>query len=319
MSQCLNPNCLTFNPDPNKFCQQCGTKLLLTDRYSAIKIIGRGGFGRTFQAIDHNKPSKPVCVIKQFLPDPDSVNTAGALQKAQQLFEHEAISLENLGKHSQIPELFAYFTVDNCQYLVQEFIAGQNLQQELNQQGIFNQEKIKDLLLDLLPVLKFVHDHKVIHRDIKPENIIRKSFTPNPSPTGRGGLVLVDFGAAKQATATALAKTATSIGSVEYAAIEQSQGKPIFASDIYSLGVTCIYLLTNISPFDLFDNHEGEWVWRNYLHNNPVDDHLGAVLDRMIQQYVKPRYQSADHVLADLGVNQRSIQTPLILKLLKCV
>lgn len=167
MSQCLNPNCLTLNPDNHNFCQKCGSKLRLTDRYSTMKIIGQGGFGRTFQAIDHNKPSKPVCVIKQFLPDPESIKTAGALQKAQQLFETEAISLENLGKHPQIPELFAYFTVDNCQYLVQEFIAGQNLQQELKQQGIFNQAKIKELLLNILPVLRFIHENQVIHRDIK--------------------------------------------------------------------------------------------------------------------------------------------------------
>ncbi|GEM_PF-326629 len=297
MIQCLNPICISnnpnfLNPDEGKFCLKCGKLLLLNNRYLATEILGRGGFGRTFKAIDDNKPSKPVCVIKQFLPDPESVNTAGALKKAQALFEQEAISLDNLGNHSQIPELLAYFTIENCQYLVQEFISGQNLQQELDQKGVFNQQKIRDLLLDLLPVLKFVHENKVIHRDIKPENIIRND---------QGKLVIVDFGAAKQATETALGKIATKIGSAEYVSNEQIQGRPIFASDIYSLGVSCIYLLTQISPFDLFDNHEGEWIWRNYLHNNPVDDHLGAVLDKMIQQYVKPRYQSVDEVLEALN------------------
>ncbi|AFY94919.1 hypothetical protein Cha6605_3956 [Chamaesiphon minutus PCC 6605] len=123
-------------------------------------------------------------------------------------------------------------------------------------------------------------------------------------------MVLVDFGAAKQATQSMLAKTGTAIGSAEFAAPEQARRKPVFASDIYSLGVTCIYLLTQVSPFDLFDMNEDAWVWRDYLVNNPVDEKLGKVLDKMIANVLPQRYQSAIDVLTDLtGFARNTIST----------
>jgi len=211
------------------------------------------------------------------------------LLEAQRLFEQEAVRLDDLGKHNQIPELLAHCEQDGRQYLVQEFIDGENLLQELNRLGHFNEAKIKDLLLDLLPVLQFIHIGNVIHRDIKPENIIRRRSD--------GKLVLVDFGAAKIVSKTSLAKTGTTIGSAEYTAPEQARGKAIFASDIYSLGVTCIYLLTQISPFDLFSDLEGAWVWRQFLNGSKVNDQLGRILDRMIEQALGRRYQSVTEIL----------------------
>ncbi len=287
MSQCLNPDCLQLN-SKTTFCQKCGSKLLLTDRYRALEILGQGGFGRTFLAVDEHKPSQPYCVIKQFLPQAQGTNNQ---QKAEELFKQEAIQLEQLGKHQQIPELFAYFIQDHRQYLVQEYIEGQNLAQELAETGAFSEAKIINLLGDLLPVLAFIHQKPVIHRDIKPENIIRRKSDNK--------LVLVDFGAAKAATRTALAVTGTVIGSAGYVAPEQAVGKPTFASDLYSLGVTCIHLLTNIEPFDLFDVNEGDWVWRNYLKVN-VNNTLGRVLDKLLQQVTKKRFQTAQEVLEAL-------------------
>ena len=253
---------------------------MLGDRYRAIKPLGQGGFGRTFLAVDEYKPSKPRCVIKQFFPQNQGTNN---VEKATELFAKEAVRLEELGKHPQIPELFAYFTQDKRQYLVQEFIDGQNLAQALAEAGCLNQTQIRALLADLLPVLEFVHDKQIIHRDIKPENVIRRQ---------NGKLVLVDFGAAKFATGTALIKTGTVIGSPEYIAPEQIRGKANFASDLFSLGVTCIHLLTQVSPFDLFDTSEDAWVWRSFLSQNPLTDIvLGEVLDKMIENAVSRRYQ----------------------------
>ncbi|MGK7918421.1 MAG: GUN4 domain-containing protein [Trichodesmium sp.] len=290
MTQCLNPNCLNQNPPNTNFCQKCGSKLLLIERYRALKIIGQGGFGRTFKAVDELKPSQPFCVIKQFFPELQGTQN---LEKAAELFAQEAVRLESLGKHPQIPELLAFFTQDNRQYLIQEFIDGENLQQELERLGAFNEADIWQLLNDLLPVLEFIHSQQVIHRDIKPENIIRRPL----SSQKKSELVLVDFGAAKYATKTALAVTGTVIGSAGYAAPEQALGKAIFASDIYSLGVTCIHLLTKIEPFELFDVGENDWVWRDFLAS-PISDNLGQVLDRMIVGATKKRFQSAGEILA---------------------
>ncbi|AFZ36303.1 serine/threonine protein kinase [Stanieria cyanosphaera PCC 7437] len=286
MSQCLNPNCLHLNPQSTQICEQCGAKLLLVDRYRAIKILGKGGFGRTFLAIDEFKPSKPRCVIKQFLPD---VKGEKSLKKAAELFEREAMRLDELGKHEQIPELFAYFSQEERQYLIQEFIDGDDLAKELAQKGVFSEQQIQELLKDLLTVLKFVHVNNVIHRDIKPENIIRRKRD--------GKLVLVDFGAAKDTEAADLSVTGTIIGSAAYIAPEQAVGKPKFASDLYSLGATCLHLLTNIEPTELFDVAEGEWIWREYLRDNEIRYELSRVLDKLVEGATKRRFQSVEEVL----------------------
>lgn len=294
MSYCLNSACsVPQNLDHHRFCQSCGSKLWLKDRYQAIKLIGQGGFGKTFLAIDHDKPRKPYCVIKQFFPQ---LNDSLDIQKAAELFAQEAIRLDELGKHPQIPALLAYFIQeDQQQYLVQEYIAGQNLEQELKNRGVFNQPEIQQLLVDLLPILEFIHQSQVIHRDIKPENIIRREQDNK--------LVLVDFGAAKAVTSLNRSVTGTVIGSAEYMAPEQLNGKAINASDLYSLGVTCLYLLTGVSPSELFDSGEHEWIWQKYLDNNPVSDNLEKIINRMINFGTKKRYQSAKEILEDLGID----------------
>lgn len=312
MSYCLNPTCQNpQNPGDAELCQSCGSKLLLTNaqspsasRYRTIRAIAQGGFGRTFLAVDETKPQTfAQCVIKQSLPP----NTAA--EKASQLFHQEAAQLETLGKHPQIPELIAHFEQDGRQYLVQEFIDGKNLAQELEQKGAFTENQIRQILNDLLPVIHFVHKSKVIHRDIKPENIIRRRLSPAPLPALENSyqpspfqkdIVLVDFGAAKKVTATGLPQTGTIIGSAAYTAPEQLMGKAVFASDIYSLGVTCIHLLTHIPPFDLFDSAEDSWAWRNYL-KSAVSDDFGRILDTMLQSATNRRYSSASAVIRQLN------------------
>ncbi len=303
MVYCLNLDCQkpNSNPQGTKYCLHCGSKLLLGDRYRAIELIGEGGFGRTFLAVDEYKPSKSRCVIKQFF-----YQGAGA-ERAAKLFAQEAIRLDDLGKHPQIPELFAHFEEENRQYLVQEFIDGQNLAQALATEGAFSENQIRDLLNSLLPVLEFVHSHHIIHRDIKPENIIRR-FPVNSQVTSpylvtpkKDELVLVDFGAAKFVSTTAYAKTGTKIGTAEYAAPEQTMGKAEFTSDFYSLGVTCIHLLTQMHPFDLFSISEDAWVWRDYLKSPLLDENLGKVLDKMLERATSRRYSSAREILAALN------------------
>ena len=299
MRQCLNPECLHPNPDNFQFCQKCGSKLLLRERYAPQSILGQGGFGRTFLAIDEDKPSKPFCVIKQFLPQAQGTDS---IEKASQLFSQEAERLEELGKHPQIPELMAYFTADNRQYLVQEFVKGETLQAELDKNGVFSETQIRELLIELLDILQFVHNQQVIHRDIKPENIIRRSADNK--------LFLVDFGAAKVVEQKQRTATATIIGSAEYCAPEQLMGKPKYISDLYSLGVTCLHLLTQISPFDLYDVMEGEWVWRDYLTENIVSDEFGKVLEKLANPIPKQRYQSVEEVLHALNPVRQSVTPP---------
>ncbi|MBO0348928.1 serine/threonine protein kinase [Phormidium pseudopriestleyi FRX01] len=289
MTYCLNSNCPNpSNPPNTKFCLTCGAKLLLRDRYRAVQPLGQGGMGRTFFAVDEDRLNAP-CVIKQFFPQ---IQGTAALAKATELFQREAVQLLHLGEHPQIPSLYAYFEQDKRWYLVQELIDGPDLLNELKQQGAFSENQIKSLLLDLLPVLQFIHDNHVIHRDIKPENILRRRKDNK--------LVLVDFGVAKEGTGTALAQMGTRAGTHGYAPLEQIRGGQAYpASDLYSLGVTCIQLLTAKMPDDLYDGMNARWVWKEQLakQGKSTSPILAQILDKLLQELVRDRYQSATEVL----------------------
>jgi serine/threonine protein kinase len=295
MSYCVTPGCANpQNPNTGQVCLSCGIPLLLDKRYRPIQPIGRGGFGRTFLAIDEKHPSKLRCVIKQL--HVESQNT-WTLKKAVELFHQEAERLHQLGNHPQIPALIGHFEENKRLYLVQEFIGGKTLEQELQQTGIFNEQQIWELLRDLVPVLKFIHDRRVIHRDIKPTNIMRHTS----SISNNRQLVIIDFGVAKLITDSALFRTGTAVGSAEYVAPEQMRGKALPASDLYSLGATCIYLMTKVSPFNLFDITTNKWAWRDYLPKEiSVSDRLGRILDKLLQSAISQRYKSADQLLQAL-------------------
>lgn len=290
MSYCTNINCLCpQNSDSSRFCNSCGQELLLKQRYRALAVIGHGGFGRTFVAIDEHLPTQPKCAIKQLCFQEENTEV---WHKAVNLFHQEALRLNEL-EHSQIPKLLAHFEQNQKFYIVEELVEGQTLAQELQQQGVFQEPQIWEILKSLLLILQFIHSRQVIHRDIKPENIMRRSV--------RGDLVLIDFGVAKLATNMRQLHTGTIVGSPEYVAPEQMRGKALPASDLYSLGVTCIYLLTAISPFDLFDIANGHWVWQEHLSvNNNVSNRLCKILDKLLQNAVSQRFQSATEALQTL-------------------
>ncbi len=333
MSYCLNPKCQKpQNPNTARFCSTCGSRLLLGDRYRTLQPISQGGIGRTFLAVDEQDTSKPRCIIKQLSPQNQGTKN---VEQAAELFRKEASRLQELGQHPQIPQLLAYFDLEpdnrlgtvTTPALVQTFIEGQSLAQQLETEGAFSETQIRQILNELLPVLQFIHDKGVIHRDINPDNIIRtpssnfgfgstnqnpaiqetddsannpKSTIQNPKSVRGGQLVLVDFSAAKFTSKTVLGKTGTVIGSAAYTAPEQLRGKAETSSDLYSLGVTCIHLLTNIHPFDLFNSLEGIWVWQDYLID-PVSKELSQILNKMLEDAIKRRYQSAEEILKDLN------------------
>ncbi len=303
MIYCLNPYCeRPDNPELSRFCHHCGTKLALRNRYQVIKPLGEGGMGRTFLAEDGDRLGEP-CVIKQFLPSPDIQKSDRAMAKAIQLFEQEARRLIQLGHHPQIPILMGYFIENNPSnlgqqapglYLVQEWIDGQDLTQELFHFGAFSEQNIRQILSKMLPVFQFVHQYNVIHRDIKPHNIMRRRT---------GELVLIDFGVAKELTNGAKTVTGSKVGTEGYAAVEQLRGGKAYpGSDLYSLGVTCIQLLTNAPLHEIFDPLEGRWIWQEYLavQGKKVSDRLEYILNKMLQDSLNNRYQSATEILRDL-------------------
>ncbi|MEH1803139.1 MAG: serine/threonine-protein kinase [Nostoc sp.] len=295
---CLNPDCPNpLNPNGKKFCQSCSTPLvsLLRNRFRVIRVLSdEGGFGRTYLSEDVDKLNER-CVIKQLAP---KFQGTWSQKKAMELFAEEAQRLQDLGEHPQIPTLIAYFEQDGCLYLVQQYINGENLLKDLQQRKAYNSREIQAILLDLLPILKFIHDRKVIHRDIKPENIIRHKSD--------GRLSLIDFGSSKQFTAKVQQKSGTSIGSHGYSPLEQIRdGKAFPASDLFGLGATCFHLLTGNSPFQLWMESGYAWVsnWREYLRS-PLNPELDFVIDKLLKKDIYERYQSADEVLRDLTPKQ---------------
>ncbi|MFN6032801.1 MAG: protein kinase domain-containing protein, partial [Dolichospermum sp.] len=291
---CLNPDCLNpQNPDNYQVCQSCQTPLvaLLRNRFRVIRLLSNeGGFGRTYIAEDIDKLNE-LCVIKQLAP---KFQGTWSQKKAIQLFSEEAKRLQQLGEHPQIPTLIAYFEQNNCLYLVQQFIDGQNLLDELNSRKVYRDWDIQAILLDLLPVIKFVHQHGVIHRDIKPENIIRRQSD--------GRLTLIDFGSSKKLTVRVQGKNGTSIGSHGYSPIEQIRdGKAYPASDLFGLGATCFHLLTGISPFQLWMEYGYGWVenWQYYLRFS-LSSQLVEVMDKLLKKEIQHSYQSVDVFMTDL-------------------
>lgn len=198
MSYCLNFGCQNpHNLDRTGICHACGTDLLLNSRYLALQVIRQNRFSRTFLAIDRSKPNRSPSIIKQIFS-----------QKEPALFQQEAMKLKELRQHDQIPTLLDALEHKDYQYLIQEFIDGKNLAEELKS-GYFSEIKVHSLLLDLLPMLQFVHQHQVVYRGIKPKNIIRRASDRK--------LCLVDFETAKLSADKAFLETEAMIGSSAYA------------------------------------------------------------------------------------------------------
>jgi len=310
---CTRPNCprpqnhfadldniTTLKSTQQKYCITCGMALLLDGRYVPTQILGKGGFGAAFLASDRRIPGMRLCVVKQFQPPGNLTPTQ--LQTAQNLFEREADALAQLGhEHEQIPELYAFFPVvvpslqpgqqDQFFYLVQAFIDGQDLEAELSQKGKFTEAEVLQLLRELLPVLKFVHEKGIIHRDIKPSNIMRRRD---------GKIFLLDFGAVKQITSTPIGQQGVSTGiySLGFAPPEQIAGGQVFPStDLYALAVTIITLLTGRDPTQLFDAYTNQWQWHSAVTVSPK---LADILDKMLLPAANQRFQSAAAVMAAL-------------------
>lgn len=257
---------------------------IFRDRYRIVRPLGRGGFGVTHLAQDVTLPGQPLCVIKQLCP---KVNNAKVLAKACERFEREAKTLGQLGSHSQIPRLLNYFENKGEFYLVQEYIKGENLAKEVKLRGALSESEVRQFLHEILPVLDYVHQHQVIHRDIKPPNIIRCKSD--------GRLVLIDFGAVKEKIAQAdeqthLAASTQFVGTVGFAPPEQLALRPTFASDIYSLGLTCVYLLTGRPPLELdYDSVTGEVLWQEFVE---VSQYFDQILTKMMRVNPRDRYRS---------------------------
>ncbi|MCC5624850.1 serine/threonine protein kinase [Nostoc sp. CHAB 5715] len=261
---------------------------LLDHRYQVIRVLAMGGFGQTYIAQDTRRPGNPLCVVKHLKPGTDP----RVFDTAKRLFNSEAETLEKLCNHDQIPRLLAYFDENQEFYLVQEYIDGHTLAEELIPGKGWSESEVIQLLQEGLEILEFVHRQGVIHRDIKPDNIIRRASDNK--------LVLVDFGAVKQLRTQLLTvggqpSATVVIGTPGYMPTEQGQGKPRPNSDIYSLGIIAIQALTGLQATELQEDPDtGEIIWQQSV---TVNYRLAAVLSKMVRYHFKDRYLNATEAL----------------------
>ncbi len=266
---------------------------VLRNHYKIIKILGHGNFGDTYLAIDQDLPDSPKRVVKHLSPKELDISSFPTIQR---LFNLEAKCLYHLGQaHDQIPQLYGHFEQQGQFYLVQEFVDGQNLAEELTLGKYQTEAEVIELLAEILSILAHVHQQNVIHRDIKPQNIMRRSSD--------GKLVLIDFGAVKEIN---LIKTdgdgqtslTVSIGSSGYMPNEQANGRPKLSSDVYAVGMIGIRCLTGTHPSRLHEDPQtGDIQWQGRVNVSPA---LADVICKMTRNNFSQRYFSATEALAAL-------------------
>ncbi len=259
---------------------------LLPNPYKILKQIGSGSFGNVYLA--ENSENGKYCVVKElyFVSQEPKF-----MAKARDLFRQEAETLAKLS-HPQIPHLITHFEENNQFYLVQDYIEGHTLKEELQSNFPFSEKQTIELLVEGLSVIGYVHKQGIIHRDIKPDNFIRRQQDSK--------FVLIDFGAVKEFNLeqTKLINPTVAIGTRGYMPTEQARGKPRKNSDIYALGMIAIQAITGMNPLDFKEDEEGEIIWQTQAQVKPE---LAAILSKMVRYHYKNRYQSADEALNDLS------------------
>lgn len=278
---------------------------MLKQRYEIVREIGRGGFGRTFLGIDNCVTPGRQCAIKKLQP---LLTESEQFQQVYERFQREAAALAQLSQDCrQIPHFYDRFSEGGHFYLVQEWIEGMTLAERVYQDGPITPEDVTQLLCDLLPVLASIHHNRAIHRDIKPDNIILRSSDCLP--------VLIDFGAVKEVMGpteehSQPATKTVVVGTPSYMAPEQAVGRPVYSSDLYSLAMTAIYLLTGRSPQELPDDpNTGEILWRQSLPT--LRGPLATAIDRSLRFHPRDRFASADEMLNVLNGSSRRLLLPL--------
>lgn len=265
---------------------------LLQKRYRVTKVLGQGGFGRTYLAQD-TACFDELCVLKEFTPNERGRDS---LKKARELFQREAKTLHRVS-HPQIPSFRANFEEAKRLFLVQEYAEGKTyakiLGERIRESKTFTEEEAITFLYQMLPILTNIHNQGIVHRDISPDNIILRESDQLP--------VLIDFGVVKagvqnlEAAGGEIGQQGTTVGKAGYAPNEQLQTGEAYAnSDLYALAVTVVVMMTGRKPESLIDKSTMTWKWQQLLPT--ISPWFAKVLMRMMSYRPNNRYQSAKEV-----------------------
>ncbi|NEO99267.1 MAG: serine/threonine protein kinase [Symploca sp. SIO2E9] len=286
----------------------------LQGRYQIIKCLSSGAFGKTYVATDTWQPSKPLCVVKHLKPNGTHPEQ---WEFGRLLFKSEAQTLEKLGSHEQIPTLLDCFEDGQGFYLVQEFIAGELLSNQIptskRSWRHWSESQCLELLQDVLGILEFIHSQGLIHGDLKPNNLITRASDHR--------LVVIDFGVAHQIKPNQVRqyssfskglKAPILIRPLGYIPIEQLSGQPCFGSDLYAVGMIAIEALTGLSPWQLkADPDTGEVCWQQYAS---VSEPMTVFLNHMVRYDFRNRFNCAASARELLNLLMNTTESPKGLK-----
>jgi serine/threonine protein kinase len=276
------------------------TGKLIQEKYRLLKTLGRNTFSETFLARDKSWFSNRRYIIKKLRP----ILGNSEVEVRKRLLCQEASMLRRLsGENRQIPRLYEYFMDGEDFYLVREWIAGLTLKQIVEQQGTFSVPEVEQILNSVLSFLKYIHSYGIVYRQLKPSTIILRHNHWLPKSRQNWLPIPIYFGGVKELETKNDHSKQFSLAIAhqpEYIPPEQEQGKSVFASDLYSLGLTAIYLLTGKNPAEFpLDLRTRKPLWHQEVPE--LEIHLVRVIERAICPDISDRYTSAEEMLRALN------------------
>lgn len=230
---------LNYRYSATTFIPLAPGRTLLNGELRVVRQLGFGGLSAIYLV---QKSKKDLFILKESCVPLDV--DAALKEKAEEQFQREASILAGL-RHAQIAKVFDHFVEGGRQYLLLEYVHGEDLRQHVQEKGAMSEERVRRIAIEITSILQYLHgqDPPIIHRDLTPENLMLSDSNK---------IVLIDFGAANQFLETA---TGTLVGKHCYIAPEQFRGHATVQSDYYSLGGTLYFLLTGTEPVPLSQSY----------------------------------------------------------------
>jgi serine/threonine protein kinase len=266
---------------------------IIAERYRILDTLGQGGVGITYEALDLESGERVALKALSLQRMSD--------WKMMELFEREARILSQLN-HPAIPRYLEYFHVDTAFdrsfYIAQQLAPGKSLAVLVESGWQPDEAEIRRLATQVLDILSYLQEltPPVIHRDIKPQNLILRSPDAPLTKGSWGDLFLVDFGAVQDTYHNTVTGGSTVVGTYGYMAPEQFRGQAVLSTDLYGLGTTLLFLLTQKSPADL-PQRKLKIDFRPHVR---VSKDFADWLERMLEPVIEDRFPSAKTALAVL-------------------
>ncbi|REJ48868.1 MAG: protein kinase [Microcystis aeruginosa TA09] len=306
---CINPDCSqpghpSNNNSNTRYCQSCGSQLLLNGKYRVSRLLSdTTGFGVVYEAFEGFTPKILKVLQEKWNNEP----------KAVELFKREYDVLLELSRQNVtgVPRADAYFQYSTREgkilhCLVMEKVEGINLEQWLKQYDSLSQKRALKWLREITLILDKIHQQNWLHQDIKPPNIMLRNS---------GELVLIDFGTAgtaREETQTYHQKgkgqQVTGITSVGYTPNEQQHSQAVIQSDFYALGRTFVHLLTGKHPLEIYDAVNDVLAWREETEN--IHPLLLDFIDELMGRLPKNRPANTRVILQRLDQIERQLKLP---------